>query len=254
MNMSFTSSWPCSRLFSRTPVQNMQTMLSLPPMVIPPRTTRLSDPLGHSRLGQNPRATSRHLTNSRPSSRFFARSTHFVVVGALPAFDVASCHEAYSNIPSVLTLSFISSSRPCRTCSRSKSPHSSSNCVSHSVPLNMLSSTFSTVFRLFPSVLTSRLRVVILCPLHDCLPSLRRHCCLNSIPVPHCCSNSLLSVAHPSVLPPGSTSFGLFYSRLLCLDIPSCAFVLLHRLHSASQLLFKPPSAVFLRVLVSPSP
>ena len=44
MNMSFTSSWPCFRLFSHT-LERMQTVLSLPPMVSSPRTNRLSHPM-----------------------------------------------------------------------------------------------------------------------------------------------------------------------------------------------------------------
>ena len=56
------------------------------------------------------------------------------------------------------------------------------------------------------------------CHLLRCLFSLRRHCCLNLMPVPRfccCCSNSSMLV-HPSVLPPGQTSFVSLPSRLLC--------------------------------------
>ena len=54
----------------------------------------------------------------------------------------------------------------------------------------------------------------------------------------------LLLLAHPSILPPSSTSFVSFSARLLCPDISSRAFVLLPLSHCFFQLLFNPPSPV----------
>ena len=174
-------------------------------------------------------------------------------------------------LPQIVSLLVFSNQPPPPTSSRisqfTSSPLFSPTSVLHSFSLDMLSSS-STVFRLFPSILTSRLRVLDLpdvhhrpssfcpacwihCPLRGCLFSLRRHCCLNSMPVPRCCSNSLL-LAHPCVLPPGSTSFGLIPSRMLCPNIPST------RLRVASHSLPLNSSSTafgsFLCVRVSPSP
>ena len=76
MNMSFTSSWTCSCLLSRSK----------------------KGFLGPCRLSLKSRATSR-LRKSRRSSSFFTRPIDFLVVGTLPPFDVASCQEPNKNIP-----------------------------------------------------------------------------------------------------------------------------------------------------------
>ena len=119
-----------------------------------------------------------------------------------------------------------------------------------------------------PSSSASRLRVVdlldvqhlpssgcppwIQCPLGNCLFSLRRHCCLNLMPVLFCCcccSNSML--AHPMTFL--GLNFVSFPSRLFCPDIPSRAFPLL----PPSQCLSTPLQSALdssLCALVSPSP
>ena len=90
-------------------------------IVLPPRRS-----LGPSRFGLKSRATSRHLTNSFPSSSFFVRSTHIVVVGSLPPLDIASCREPKS-LDHVLNL-FPSLLLPMNKIQTSCSP--SSACIS----------------------------------------------------------------------------------------------------------------------------
>ena len=89
-------------------------------------------------------------------------------------------------------------------------------------------------------------------PSRNCLFSLRRHCCLNLMPVLSCCcccSNSML--AHPMTFL--GLNFVSFPSRLFCPDIPSRAFPLL----PPSQCLSTPLQSALdssLCALVSPSP
>ena len=70
MNVSFTSFWPCSRLFSSI-LQRVQTMLSFASSA---GIAANKSSLGLLRLGLKSRSTSRHLANSRPSSSFFTVS------------------------------------------------------------------------------------------------------------------------------------------------------------------------------------
>ena len=123
--------------------------------------------------------------------------------------------------------------------------------------LTMFASSSLTVFRLFPSVSTSRLRVL---DLPDCSPSVSLLLSTLLDPVP---SQELpVPAASPLLLEldAGAAMLLLVLALKVIVVGRLCPFRSFTRLsccfhlHSASQLLFNPPSAVFLCALLSPSP